>query len=159
MCADALFLKKQCWELQHQQQQLLLSGVSAPWTLIKLFVVWSQNKMSHWIHPSTAGSGSALFKKKRKKKKKEEVRSLSDWELLLKVVQMSFEKIPCHPLPPLGPEDVLHFALKDLTFKHKEPVYLPVIGCYKPAEHHPEPVRWLCHSASTEPGQFSDTDM
>lgn len=69
------------------------------------------------------------------------------------------DQIPCHPLPPLGPEDVLHFAFQDLTFKHKKPVYHPVIGYYKPAEHHPVPVRWLCHSAPTEPDQFSDADM
>lgn len=69
------------------------------------------------------------------------------------------DRIPCHPLPPLGPEDVLHFALQDLTFKRKKPVYHPVIGCYKPSDHHPEPVRWLRHSTPAEPDQFSDAEM
>nr|XP_057947583.1 uncharacterized protein LOC131141456 [Doryrhamphus excisus]XP_057947584.1 uncharacterized protein LOC131141456 [Doryrhamphus excisus]XP_057947585.1 uncharacterized protein LOC131141456 [Doryrhamphus excisus] len=56
---------------------------------------------------------------------------------------------------PYGPEDVLHFALQDLSLEHWE---LGTVPNYSPAVHHSHPVQWTCPSTSTEPEQFADAD-
>lgn len=60
------------------------------------------------------------------------------------------------PLP--GPEDVLHFALRDLTLQQRDSVDPPVTANYSPSARHPRPVKWFCYSVPTEPDQFADAD-
>lgn len=62
------------------------------------------------------------------------------------------------PLPPPGPEDVLHFALRDLRLRQTQTADLPLTANYRPALHHPRPVKWSCYSIPTEPDQFADAD-
>ncbi|XP_054633988.1 uncharacterized protein LOC129182207 isoform X1 [Dunckerocampus dactyliophorus] len=56
---------------------------------------------------------------------------------------------------PYGPEDVLQFALQDLTREQWE---LGTVPNYSPAIHHSHPLQWNCPSTSTEPEQFADAD-
>ena len=61
-------------------------------------------------------------------------------------------------VPPPGPEDVLHFALGDMTLVQKDTVDLPVTANYSPVAHHPHPIQWICHKIPTEPDQFVDAE-
>lgn len=63
-----------------------------------------------------------------------------------------------YSVPPPGPEDLLHFALRDMTLLQMDTLDLPVIANYSPAVHHPRPVRWSCYNIPTEPDQFADAD-
>ncbi|KAM7418881.1 hypothetical protein PAMA_016146 [Pampus argenteus] len=57
-----------------------------------------------------------------------------------------------------GPEDVLHFTLRDLTLQQRDPVDLLVTANYSPSAHHPHPVKWSYCRIPTEPDQFADAD-
>ena len=61
-------------------------------------------------------------------------------------------------VPPPGPEDVIHFALRDLTLKQRDQVDLPLTANYSPAKHHLRPVKMSWWNTPTEPGQFEDAD-
>ncbi|XP_041640513.1 uncharacterized protein LOC121508075 [Cheilinus undulatus] len=81
-----------------------------------------------------------------------------DWEKEIQEVTLAdWEKI-CFGMCPYGPEDLLHFSLRDLTLKQRDSVPLPLTANYRPAIHHPHPIKWSCFSVSTEPDQFSDAD-
>ncbi|XP_045903383.1 uncharacterized protein LOC123969770 isoform X2 [Micropterus dolomieu] len=81
-----------------------------------------------------------------------------DWENEIKEVTLTdWEKMA---FLPYGPEDVLHFALRDLTLKERDTVAvdLPVTANYSPARHHPRPMQWFSYSIPTEQDQFADAD-
>ena len=63
-------------------------------------------------------------------------------------------------VPPSGPQDVIHYDLRNLTIKRTDPVDLPVTAKYSPAELHRRPVqRRPSLSVPTEAGQFADADV
>ncbi|XP_038569665.1 uncharacterized protein LOC119899233 [Micropterus salmoides] len=81
-----------------------------------------------------------------------------DWENEIKEVTLTdWEKMP-FGVRPYGPEDVLHFALRDLTLIERDTVDLPVTANYSPARHHPRPMQWFSYSIPTEQDQFADAD-
>ncbi|KAF0037541.1 uncharacterized protein LOC118312310 isoform X2 [Scophthalmus maximus] len=81
-----------------------------------------------------------------------------DWESEIQEVTLTgWEKI-CFGTRPYGPEDVLHFALRDLTIQQTEAVDLPVTANYSPAAHHPAPVSWSSFYIPTEQDQFADAE-
>uniref|UniRef100_A0A0F8CEK4 Uncharacterized protein n=1 Tax=Larimichthys crocea TaxID=215358 RepID=A0A0F8CEK4_LARCR len=61
---------------------------------------------------------------------------------------------------PYGPEDVIHYSLRDLTLTKQRdtPPDLPVTADYRPVVHHRIPLRWSSYSLPTEPEQFADAD-
>ncbi|XP_040000820.1 uncharacterized protein LOC120799652 [Xiphias gladius] len=81
-----------------------------------------------------------------------------DWENEIQEVTLTDWEKMCFGVRPYGPEDVLHFALRDLTLKQRDTVDLPVTANYSPATHHPHPVQWTCYKIPTEPDQFVDAD-
>ncbi|XP_028285022.1 uncharacterized protein LOC114450796 [Parambassis ranga] len=81
-----------------------------------------------------------------------------DWEAEIQEVTLdSWDKM-CIGIKPNGPEDLLHFALWDLTLKQRNARDLPVTASYSPSLHHPRPIKWSCCSRPTEPDQFADAD-
>ncbi|XP_023134258.2 uncharacterized protein LOC111574079 [Amphiprion ocellaris] len=81
-----------------------------------------------------------------------------DWENEIQEVTLTEWEQKCFGVKPYGPEDVLHFALRDLTLKQRDTMDLPVTASYRPVVHHPSPVKWFCYSIPTEPDQFADAD-
>ncbi|XP_071359397.1 uncharacterized protein [Trachinotus anak] len=88
--------------------------------------------------------------------------SLTDWETLCFGVRPygfrwgQVQMFYLYFVPAPGPEDVLHFALRDLTLSDR--VGQLVTANYSPATRHPRPVRWSCYDVPTEPDQFADAD-
>ncbi|XP_028449213.1 uncharacterized protein LOC114565382 isoform X2 [Perca flavescens] len=81
-----------------------------------------------------------------------------DWESEIQEVTKTDWGKFCFGDTPYGPQDVLHFDLRDLTLKQRDTVDLPVTANYNPAVHHPHPVKWSCYSIPTETDQFADAD-
>ncbi|XP_013128450.1 uncharacterized protein LOC100692714 [Oreochromis niloticus] len=81
-----------------------------------------------------------------------------DWEKEIQEGTRSDRENMCFGARPYGPEDVVHFALQDLTLKQRDTAALPVSVGYSPAVHHPHPLTWSRYSISTEPDQFADAD-
>ncbi|XP_034713479.1 uncharacterized protein LOC117935414 isoform X1 [Etheostoma cragini] len=81
-----------------------------------------------------------------------------DWENEIQEVTKTDWGKFCFGVTPYGPQDVLHFDLRDLTLKQRDTVDLPVTANYSPAVHHPHPVKWSCYSIPTETDQFADAD-
>ncbi|XP_054461154.1 uncharacterized protein LOC129096404 [Anoplopoma fimbria] len=86
-------------------------------------------------------------------------REEEDWEKEIQEVTLTDWEKNCFGIEPYGPQDVIHFSLRDLTLKQRDTVDLPVTASYSPAVHHPLPVRWRCCSIPTEPDQFADADQ
>ncbi|XP_030595754.1 uncharacterized protein LOC115787282 [Archocentrus centrarchus] len=85
-------------------------------------------------------------------------REEEDWENEIQEVTLSgWEKL-CFGVQPYGPEDVLHFALRDMTLRQRDTADLPVTAGYNPAVHHPCPLTWSCYNTPTVPDQFADAD-
>ncbi|KAK2816886.1 hypothetical protein Q5P01_025077 [Channa striata] len=82
-----------------------------------------------------------------------------DWENEIQEVPLTDWERMCFGVKPYGPEDVLHFALQDLSLKQGDMADLQVTASYSPAVHHPQPVPWLCDRIPTEPQQFADADV
>ncbi|KAI3353304.1 hypothetical protein L3Q82_019844 [Scortum barcoo] len=81
-----------------------------------------------------------------------------DWENeIQEVTLIDWEKM-CFGVQPYGPEDVLHFALRDLTLKQRDTADLLVTANYRPVVHHRPPIQWSCYNIPTEAGQFADAD-
>ncbi|XP_030272614.1 uncharacterized protein LOC115581568 [Sparus aurata] len=81
-----------------------------------------------------------------------------DWESEIQEVTVPDWEKMCFGVRPYGPEDVLHFALRDLRLRQTQTADLPLTANYRPALHHPRPVKWSCYSIPTEPDQFADAD-
>ncbi|XP_044044940.1 uncharacterized protein LOC122872904 [Siniperca chuatsi] len=81
-----------------------------------------------------------------------------DWENEIQEVTLTDWEKMCFGVRPYGPEDVLHFALRDLTLRQRDTVDLPLTANYSPTVHHPRPVQWSCYGIPTEPDQFADAD-
>ncbi|XP_029302136.1 uncharacterized protein LOC115017576 isoform X2 [Cottoperca gobio] len=81
-----------------------------------------------------------------------------DWEGEIQEVTLTNWENICFGNRPYGPQDVIHFSLRDLTLKQRDTVDLPVTANYSPAIHHRLPVRWSCYGIPTQPGQFADAD-
>ncbi|XP_074486553.1 uncharacterized protein LOC141764829 isoform X2 [Sebastes fasciatus] len=81
-----------------------------------------------------------------------------DWESEIQEVKLTDWEKMCFGVGPYGPEDVLHFSLRDLTLKQRDTVDLPVTANYSPAVHHQRRVRWSCYSIPSEPDQYADAD-
>ncbi|CAL8289435.1 unnamed protein product [Arctogadus glacialis] len=78
-----------------------------------------------------------------------------DWEKdIQEVVLVDWEK-RTFGLQPYGPEDLLSFALRDVSLHPTAP---PITAGYTPARSHPPPILWKCYSVPREEGQFSDVD-
>ncbi|XP_023256669.1 uncharacterized protein LOC111650952 [Seriola lalandi dorsalis] len=121
--------------------------------------------------PSPAAKNQRRKKKFRHKKRETEVvcpenstlplvppQEEEDWENEVQEITVTdWEKL-CFGVQPYGPEDVLHFSLRDLTLKQTDRVALLVRANYSPAARHPRPVKWTCYNIPTEPDQFADAD-
>ncbi|KAM7394095.1 hypothetical protein PAMP_020915 [Pampus punctatissimus] len=81
-----------------------------------------------------------------------------DWEKEIQEATVTNWENMCFAVQPYGPEDVLHFTLRDLTLQQRDPVDLLVTANYSPSAHHPHPVKWSCCRIPTEPDQFADAD-
>ncbi|XP_051239846.1 uncharacterized protein LOC127354162 [Dicentrarchus labrax] len=81
-----------------------------------------------------------------------------DWEKEIQEVTLTDWEKMCFGNLPYGPEDLLHFSLRDLTLKQRDTGYLPVTANYSPTVHHPRPVRWSSYNMPTVPEQFADAD-
>ncbi|CAK6953436.1 uncharacterized protein LOC122979752 [Scomber scombrus] len=81
-----------------------------------------------------------------------------DWEKEIQEITITNWEKMCFGVRPYGPEDLLHFALRDLTLKQRDSVDRPVTANYSPSAHHPPPLKWSCYSIPTEPDQFADAD-
>ncbi|XP_035036547.2 uncharacterized protein LOC118123308 [Hippoglossus stenolepis] len=116
--------------------------------------------------PSLSASAAAVKdqrrrKKFRRKKRDTEVASVppqeeEDWESEIRDVTVTGWEEMCFGCCPYGPEDVLHFALRDLTLKQRDQVVLP--ANYSPAKRHLRPVEMSYYYTLPEPGQFEDAD-
>ncbi|KAL3066893.1 hypothetical protein OYC64_016771 [Pagothenia borchgrevinki] len=83
-----------------------------------------------------------------------------DWESEIKEVTLTGWDNMCFGFMPYGPQDVIHYDLRNLTIKRTDPVDLPVTAKYSPAELHRRPVqRRPSLSVPTEAGQFADADV
>ncbi|XP_040892634.1 uncharacterized protein LOC121180978 [Toxotes jaculatrix] len=118
---------------------------------------------------SAAAKKTKRWKRFRRKKRNTEVvcggnstpllpQEEEDWENEIQEVTLTNWEKMCFGIRPYGPEDVIHFALRDLTVQQRDAVDLPVTAKFSPAAYHPRPVRWVCYNISTEPGQFADAD-
>ncbi|KAM3622686.1 uncharacterized protein V6R79_001925 [Siganus canaliculatus] len=81
-----------------------------------------------------------------------------DWENELQEVTMSDWDKMVFGVSPYGPEDLLHWAFRDLTLKQTDTVPPPVTARYRPSVHHRRPISWSCFRTRTEPDQFADAD-
>ncbi|XP_058497090.1 uncharacterized protein LOC131467293 [Solea solea] len=81
-----------------------------------------------------------------------------DWENEVQEVMLTDWEKMCFGFTPYGPEDLLHFSVRDMTIKQLDVVDLPVTANYSPAIHHPHPIKWSCFKFPTEPDQFADAD-
>ncbi|XP_035516543.1 uncharacterized protein LOC118327333 isoform X2 [Morone saxatilis] len=81
-----------------------------------------------------------------------------DWENEIQDVTLADWEKMCFGNLPYGPEDLLHFSLRDLTLKQRDTGYLPVTANYSPAVHHPRPFQWSSYNMPTVPEQFADAD-
>eukprot|EP00064_Thunnus_orientalis_P019099 superscaffoldBa00004633_g19209 len=81
-----------------------------------------------------------------------------DWEKEIQEVTVTNWEKMCFGVQSYGPEDVLHFALRDLTLQQRDSVDPPVTANYSPSARHPRPVKWFCYRIPTEPDQFADAD-
>ncbi|XP_010772403.1 uncharacterized protein [Notothenia coriiceps] len=111
---------------------------------------------------------SSTAKKRRWRKFREKKRNIhppalppqeeEDWESQIKEVTLTGWDNMCSGFMPYGPEDVIHYDLRNLTIKQTDPVDLPVTAKYSPAELHRQPVKWWSLEVPTEAGQFADAD-
>ncbi|XP_005749007.1 uncharacterized protein LOC102199898 [Pundamilia nyererei] len=120
--------------------------------------------------PSLSASGKKKrWRRSRHKKRDKEVvypeilspapiEAEEDWGKEIQEGTRSDWKNMCFRVRPYGPEDVLRFALQDLTLKQRDTAALPVSASYTPAVHHPHPLIWSRHIIPTEPDQFADAD-
>ncbi|XP_053275263.1 uncharacterized protein LOC128437224 [Pleuronectes platessa] len=132
--------------------------------------------------PSLSASAAAVKDQRRRKKirRKKRLRTLygsddcplqrdpevasvppqeeEDWESEIQDVTVTGWEELCFGRCPYGPEDVLHFALRDLTLKQRDQVNLHLTANYTPAKRHRHPLKISWLSTPPEPGQFEDAD-
>lgn len=82
-----------------------------------------------------------------------------DWEDEIQEIKISnWEKMSFGP-QPYGPEDVVTFALRDLSLERtKLPLWHLTNNKYLPVAHHQQPIDWRRCQLPSEPGQFSDVE-
>ncbi|XP_068583434.1 uncharacterized protein [Cebidichthys violaceus] len=85
-------------------------------------------------------------------------REEEDWEKEIMEVTLTDWDKNCYGVEPYGPQDVIHFSLRNLTLQQTDTVNPPVTAGYSPAVHHRFPVQWRCYSTPTERDQFADAD-
>lgn len=81
-----------------------------------------------------------------------------DWEREIKEVELQNWQMMRFGSQRYGPEDVLHFTLRDLTMERSQTIWT-VMPKYIPAMHHTQDIEWVSYKLPpTEPGQFSDVE-
>ncbi|XP_037326747.1 uncharacterized protein LOC119217355 isoform X1 [Pungitius pungitius] len=80
-----------------------------------------------------------------------------DWEKESQEVAPTDWENDCYGINPYGPQDVIHFSLRDSPFQQRHKVPL-LMASYNPAAHHPHPVYWRHYHTPIEQGQFADAD-
>ncbi|KAK5865949.1 hypothetical protein PBY51_020179 [Eleginops maclovinus] len=81
-----------------------------------------------------------------------------DWESEIQEVTLTGWEDMCFGSLPYGPQDVIHFSLRDLTLMQWDTVDLPLTARYSPAVHHQQPIIWSYYSIPSEEGQFADAE-
>nr|XP_019939531.1 PREDICTED: uncharacterized protein LOC109627448 [Paralichthys olivaceus] len=114
--------------------------------------------------PSLSISAAPAKNRRRRKKSRRDKRVYvvpreeEDWEDEVQEVTLTGWEKMSFGCRPYDPEDVLHFALRDLTLKQRERVDLPLMVNYRPAKRHPRPLKLSWYYTPPEPGQFADAD-
>ncbi|XP_013860360.1 uncharacterized protein LOC106515224 [Austrofundulus limnaeus] len=106
------------------------------------------------------------MKFRNKKKREDEVSSSGcsappeqeqeDWEAEIQEVTLGNWEKMCFGVSAYGPEDVIQFALRDLSLQPNDD--LPATANYSPAVHHMHPIHWRAYKAPAEPDQFTDAE-
>ncbi|GAA6232347.1 uncharacterized protein LOC108875811 isoform X1 [Lates japonicus] len=146
-------------------------SVNGATSLDTVVVPGNSDQMARKPRLSAAVTNQRRRKKFRHKKRNTEVvcqenstlilmppREEEDWDNEIQEVMLTDWENMCFGVRPYGPEDVLPFALRDLTLKQTDTVDLPVTANYRPAIHHPCPLQWSCYKVPPEPDQFADAD-